>query len=209
MLPTIGMGNIAGVALAISIGGPGALFWMWMSAIVGMGTKFFTGTLSIMYRGKDSAGNTQGGPMYFIMEGLGKKWKPLAILFSVAGLVGALPVFTVNQLTEAITSIMMAPPPETAIELSAYNSDLASYRLIIGIVLAVITAIVILGGISRISKTAAKLVPAMVVLYFISVLVVLGMNVEELPKYFTMIFTDAFSASNFKEVVAPSRILTM
>lgn len=195
---TIGMGNIAGVALAISVGGPGALFWMWMSAIVGMGTKFFTGTLSIMYRGKDSAGSTQGGPMYFIMEGMGKKWKPLAILFSVAGLVGALPVFTVNQLTEAIMSIMMSPPPEAISELASYNSDIASYKLIVGIVLAIITAIVILGGISRISKTAAKLVPAMVVLYFLSVLVVLGMNVEELPKYFGLIFTDAFSASNFK-----------
>ncbi|MDP5044841.1 MAG: alanine:cation symporter family protein, partial [Leeuwenhoekiella sp.] len=93
---TIGMGNIAGVAVAIAIGGPGAVFWMWVSAIVGMSTKFFTCTLAILYRGKDDAGELQGGPMYFIMEGLGKAWKPLAILFSVAGLVGALPIFNVN-----------------------------------------------------------------------------------------------------------------
>ena len=102
---TIGMGNIAGVAVAISIGGPGAIFWMWVSAVVGMSTKFFTSTLAIMYRGKDSNGVLQGGPMYFIMEGLGKSWKPLAVMFSVCGLVGALPVFNVNQLTQAINDI--------------------------------------------------------------------------------------------------------
>ncbi|MGB6268027.1 MAG: alanine:cation symporter family protein, partial [Olleya sp.] len=88
---TIGMGNIAGVAVAISIGGPGAVFWMWISAIVGMSTKFFTSSLAVMYRGKDSAGNIQGGPMYFIIEGLGKHWKPLAVFFSLCGLIGALP----------------------------------------------------------------------------------------------------------------------
>ena len=89
---TIGMGNIAGVAVAISVGGPGAMFWMWMSAIVGMSTKFFTSTLAIMYRGKDSNGDLQGGPMYFITEGLGKSWKPLAVIFCVFGMFGALPV---------------------------------------------------------------------------------------------------------------------
>src|SRR5690606_20867607 len=106
---TIGMGNIAGVAIAIAIGGPGAMFWMWVSGIIGMATKFFTCTLAVMYRGKDSAGNIQGGPMYFIMEGLGKRWKPLAIFFSVAGLVGALPVFNVNQLTQAVNDILLQP----------------------------------------------------------------------------------------------------
>ena len=106
---TIGMGNIAGVAVAISIGGPGAGFWMWVSAVVGMSTKFFTSTLAIMFRGKDSAGVLQGGPMYFIMEGLGKSWKPLAIMFSICGLVGALPVFNVNQLTQAINDILLTP----------------------------------------------------------------------------------------------------
>ncbi len=99
---TVGLGNISGVAVAIAMGGPGAVFWMWMSAIVGIATKYFTCTLSIMYRGKDSNGDVQGGTMYMITEGLGKKWKPLAVVFAVAGLFGALPLFQANQLTQAI-----------------------------------------------------------------------------------------------------------
>ncbi|MFD1614407.1 alanine/glycine:cation symporter family protein [Gelatiniphilus marinus] len=186
---TIGMGNIAGVAVAISIGGPGAVFWMWVSAVVGMSTKFFTSTLAIMFRGKDSNGELQGGPMYFIMEGLGKSWKPLAIMFSVCGLVGALPVFNVNQLTQAINDILLKP--------NGVEVGFAS-NLIIGLVLVSITAVVILGGIGRISKTAAKLVPSMVLLYFVSVMIILVVNIEEVPKYFAMIFTDAFAANNFK-----------
>ncbi len=156
---TIGMGNIAGVAVAITIGGPGAIFWLWMSGLIGMCTKFFTSTLAIMYRGKDSAGEVQGGPMYFITEGLGKQWRPLAVFFSLAGLIGALPVFNVNQLTQAIRDILLIP---NGIK-TGFASDLT-----IGIVLSVITGIVVLGGLKRISKTAARLVPAMVVLYFIS-----------------------------------------
>lgn len=186
---TIGMGNIAGVAVAISIGGPGAIFWMWISGIVGMCTKFFTSTLAIMYRGKDSAGQLQGGPMYFITEGLGNNWKPLAIFFSIAGLIGALPVFNVNQLTQAIRDILLTP--------NNLNYGFSS-NLIIGISLAVVTAIVILGGLKRISKTTEKLVPAMVVLYFFSVLSILILNINEVPKYFYLIFTDAFAANYFK-----------
>ena len=185
---TVGMGNIAGVAVAISIGGPGAIFWMWVSAIVGMSTKFFTAALAIMYRGKDSRGDIQGGPMYFIVEGLGKSWKPLAIFFSVAGLVGALPVFNVNQLTQAINDILLVP--------NNLDSGLTS-NLIIGLILVVITAFVVLGGLSRISKTASKLVPFMVVFYFVSVLFILGVHIDQVPKYFLMIFTDAFAAKNF------------
>jgi AGCS family alanine or glycine:cation symporter len=183
------MGNIAGVAVAISIGGPGAVFWMWVSAVVGMSTKFFTSTLAIMYRGKDSHGNIQGGPMYFIMEGLGKKWKPLAVFFSLCGLVGALPVFNVNQLTQAINDILLVPN-DVAV---GFNSN-----LIIGIVLVIITSIVILGGLNRISKVASKMVPSMVLLYFVLVLFILIVNIDVVPKYFVMIFTDAFSATNFK-----------
>ena len=104
---TVGMGNIAGVAVAITIGGPGAVFWMWVSGLIGMCTKFFTCTLAILYRGKDSAGEVQGGPMYFIVEGLGKRWKPLAAFFSAAGLIGALPAFNVNQLTQAIRDLSL------------------------------------------------------------------------------------------------------
>jgi AGCS family alanine or glycine:cation symporter len=186
---TIGMGNISGVALAIFIGGPGAVFWMWVSAVIGMSTKFFTATLAIMYRGKDSDGNLQGGPMYFITEGLGKKWKPLAILFSISGLIGALPVFNVNQLTQAINDILLKPA-------GLYNGLMSN--IIVGIILAIITAIVILGGITRISKTASKLVPAMVVVYFVMVLIILGANIDVVPKYFGLIFTDAFSASFYE-----------
>jgi len=183
---TVGMGNISGVAVAIALGGPGAVFWMWISAVIGMNTKFFTATLAILYRGKDSEGKTQGGPMYFIMEGLGKKWKPLAVFFSISGLIGALPVFNVNQLTQALNDILLKP----AGLYYGFNSNLA-----IGIVLAIITSVVILGGISRISKTAERMVPAMVGLYFVLVLFILGIYIEEVPRYLSLIFTDAFSAS--------------
>ncbi|WP_292949131.1 alanine/glycine:cation symporter family protein [Olleya sp. UBA1516] len=186
---TIGMGNIAGVAVAISIGGPGAVFWMWISAVVGMSTKFFTSSLAIMYRGKDSEGNTQGGPMYFIMEGLGKHWKPLAVLFSFCGLIGALPVFNVNQLTQAINDIVLKP--------NGITVDFTS-NLIIGLVLVTITSIVILGGLNRISKVASKLVPSMVLLYFVLILIILFANAEVVPTYFKLIFTDAFAAENYK-----------
>ena len=187
---TIGMGNIAGVALAISVGGPGAMFWMWVSAIVGMSTKYFTSTLAILYRGKDSDGNIQGGPMYFITEGLGKNWKFLAVLFSVFGMLGALPVVNVNQLKQAINDIILRP---NGVEVS-FGSN-----LIIAIVLVIVTSFVILGGIQRISRWASKMVPAMVVLYFVLVLIILGVYIEEVPKYLSLIVTDAFAADYFPE----------
>ena len=146
---TIGMGNIAGVAVAISIGGPGAIFWMWISGIVGMSTKFFTGSLAIMYRGYDSEGNIQGGPMYFIQEGLSKKWHWLATFFALSGLIGALPVFNVNQLTQAVRDIILIP--------NGWYMGVSS-DAIVGVLLVLLTAIVIFGGISRISKTAERLV---------------------------------------------------
>lgn len=181
---TIGMGNVAGVAVAISVGGPGAIFWMWVSGVLGMSTKFFTSTLAIMYRGKDSAGEIQGGPMYFITEGLGQQWKPLAVFFSVAALVGALPVFNVNQLTQAIRDIILAP--------NGWDHGFTS-NLMIGLVLAGITSVVILGGLERISKTAARLVPSMVLLYFVAVVSILFIYSDQVPKYFLMIFTEAFA----------------
>ncbi|GAA3589874.1 alanine/glycine:cation symporter family protein [Flavivirga amylovorans] len=187
---TIGMGNIAGVAVAISVGGPGAMFWMWISAVVGMSTKFFTSTLAIMYRGKDSKGDLQGGPMYFIIEGLGKHWKPLAIMFSFFGMIGALPVVNVNQLTQAINDIILIPNGVTV--------GLKS-NLIIAFVLVSLTSVIILGGLQRISNAASKMVPSMVLLYFVLVLFILISNYDVVPKYFLMIFTDAFSAENFKE----------
>ena len=185
---TIGMGNIAGVAVAIAIGGPGAMFWLWVSAIIGMATKFFTNTLAVMYRGKDSEGKLQGGPMYFITEGLGKKWWAMAAFFSFAGLVGALPVFNVNQLTQAINDILLEP---NGVALGFTTN------LIIGFVLVAITSVVIFGGIERISKTVGKLVPIMVALYFFSVLIILIVNFDVVPYYFKLIFTDAFSADYY------------
>lgn len=186
---TIGMGNIAGVAVAISIGGPGAMFWMWISAIIGMSTKFFTCTLAILYRGKDSEGKVQGGPMYFIVEGLGKSWKPLAVFFSFCGLIGALPVFNVNQLTQAINDVLLVP---NNIEVNFISN------LSIGLILVLMTSLVILGGLDRISKTASKLVPSMVLLYFLMVIIILFVFRNEVPKYFSLMFTEAFTANNFK-----------
>jgi AGCS family alanine or glycine:cation symporter len=186
---TVGMGNIAGVAVAIAIGGPGAVFWMWVSAVVGMSTKFFTASLAIMFRGKDSEGELQGGPMYFITEGMGKKFKFLAIFFSIAGLVGALPVFNVNQLTQAINDILLVP---NGVEVGLQTN------VIIGLILVAVTSFVILGKLSRISKTASRLVPAMVVIYFVAVLYILGVHFDQVPKYLSLIITDAFQATLYK-----------
>jgi len=185
---TVGMGNIAGVAVAISIGGPGAIFWMWISGIIGMSTKFFTSSLAIMYRGVDSVGNKQGGPMYFIVNGLGKKWLPMAIFFSFCGMVGALPVFNVNQLTQAINDIILRP---NGLEVSLLSNA------IIGLLLIILTSIVILGGLKRISKVSAKLVPFMVGVYILSVLVILVLNFDKVPQYIYLIFYDAFHADYY------------
>ncbi|WP_370091342.1 alanine/glycine:cation symporter family protein [Winogradskyella sp.] len=187
---TIGMGNIAGVALAISVGGPGAMFWMWISAIVGMSTKYFTSTLAILYRGQDTNGDIQGGPMYFITEGLGKSWKFLAVMFSVFGMLGALPVVNVNQLKQAINDIVLIP---NGVEVSFGTN------LIIALILVVVTSIVILGGIQRISNWASKMVPSMVLLYFILVLIILGICIEEVPRYLSLLVNDAFAANYFPE----------
>ena len=179
---TVGMGNIAGVAVALSVGGPGAIFWMWISAIVGMATKLFEGTLAVMYKGKDDAGEAQGGPMYMILSGLGKKWKPLAVFFSIFGLIGTLCIMQANQLTESITTIFFAPEQNTL-----------TLRFIIGVCITVIVAFVIIGGIQRISKIATKLVPAMVGLYFILVLFIMVRHGSLIPGVFRDIFTGAFT----------------
>lgn len=185
---TIGLGNISGVAVAIAAGGPGAVFWMWMSALVGIATKFFTCTLSIMYRGKDSNGDIQGGTMYMITEGLGKKWKPLAALFAVAGMFGALPVFQANQLNQAIRDVILVPNG-LADPNNHFNTD-----LITGIVILLVVGTVIFGGIKRIGKVASKMVPSMVVLYVACVLVILGIHFDVLGEYLWLIVTDAFTA---------------
>lgn len=183
---TVGLGNISGVAIAINMGGPGAIFWMWMSAFVGMATKFFTCSLAIMYRGKDSSGEIQGGPMYVIEEGMGKKWKPLAILFSVAGIMGLLAIFQANQLTDVFRFVMLEP----------YGLDHgATTRWIIGVTMMIIVAVVILGGIQRIAAVASKLVPFMVGLYFITVFIIVFKYLGEVPNMLLLIIEDAFTGN--------------
>ena len=141
-----------------------------------------------MYRGVDSVGNKQGGPMYFIVNGLGKKWLPMAIFFSFCGMVGALPVFNVNQLTQAINDIVLRP---NGLEVSLLSNA------IIGLLLIILTSIVILGGLKRISKVSAKLVPFMVGVYILSVLVILVLNFDKVPQYIYLIFYDAFHADYY------------
>ena len=185
---TIGLGNISGVAVAIAMGGPGAVFWMWISAFLGMATKFFTCTLSIMYRGHDSAGKLQGGTMYMIITGLGSKWKPLAVLFSIAGLFGALPIFQANQLTQILREVIYIPNGLVT-EQAHFWGDFTT-----GMVILFIVSLVIFGGIKRIGRVAAKLVPAMVVLYVGCSLVILGINIDVVPYYLKLIVVDAFTA---------------
>jgi AGCS family alanine or glycine:cation symporter len=184
---TVGMGNISGVAVAITMGGPGAIFWMWVSAFVGMATKFFTCTLAVMFRGKDSLGQLQGGPMYVIREGLGKKWQPLAILFCVAGMFGTIPSFQSNQLTVALGEGLLIP---LGVEMTF------TVRITIGIILAIIVGLVMIGGIKRIGIVAGRMVPVMVGVYVVAVVAILVMNYSLVPEYFLLIFTDAFTANS-------------
>jgi AGCS family alanine or glycine:cation symporter len=195
---TVGMGNIAGVAAAISIGGPGALFWMWVTAFVGMSTNFFTSTLSVMYRGKDSAGVIQGGPMYVIKEAMGKAWMPLAILFSCCVMIGCLPIFQANQLTQVIIDIGFSTSHFKNHSFSLAGFEISTIKLIIGIILMFVSGIVIVGGIQRIGTWAGKMVPIMIVVYFLSVLAILILNIAKVPDYLWMVITDAFAAENYR-----------
>lgn len=172
---TIGMGNISGVAIAITLGGPGAIFWMWIAGLVGMSTKFFTCTLACMYRKKDENGIEQGGPMYFIEVGLGKHFKPLAMMFAICGMVGCLAMFQTNQLAGLL------------------HNDWGINRLAVGIVCALIVGAVILGGIVRVGQVAAKIVPAMFVVYVLSSMFVIFSNASMVPGIIKLIFTSAFS----------------
>lgn len=182
---TVGMGNIAGVAIALTVGGPGVIFWMWVSALVGMSTKFFEGTLAIKFKGYDSNGEVQGGPMYMITQGLGPKWKPLAVAFAVFGLLGTLCFMQANQLVESVTTVFTTP---------AGIADTTVLRFWMGVTITVIVGIVILGGIKRIAAVASRIVPIMVSLYLVFVAVIMVMNASMLPGIFKEIFTQAFSA---------------
>ncbi len=183
---TVGMGNISGVAVAITMGGPGAVFWMWISAILGISTKFFTCSLAVMYRGRDSEGELQGGPMYVIVEGLGKTWKPLAVLFCVAGLFGVLPAFQANQLTQTVRDVLLIP---NGVQETFYTN------LTTGFIISIIVSLVIFGGIKRIGSVAARMVPSMVLLYTGTVLYILFANIGDIPGCFELIFVDAFTGN--------------
>ncbi len=181
---TVGMGNIAGVAIALTVGGPGVIFWMWVSAIVGMSTKFFEGTLAILYKGRDANGEPQGGPMYMIMQGLGPKWKPMAYAFAIFGLVGTLCFMQANQLVESVTTVFTTP---------AGIDNTVGLRFFMGVVIVLIVGSVILGGISRIAKLATRIVPIMVALYMLLVVVIMVLNYDKLPAILASIFREAFS----------------
>lgn len=194
---TVGMGNIAGVAAAIGIGGPGALFWMWLTTFLGMSTNFFTCTLAVMYRGKDSQGVMQGGPMYAIREALGKPYQFLAVLFCISALIGCLPLFQANQLTQVIIDIGFQNAPIKDKTILILGLPINLLKLIIGVGIMLTSATVVLGGIKRIGKYSGKVVPLMIVLYFLSVFFILLVNIKEIPASFWLIFTDAFSAENY------------
>lgn len=202
---TVGTGNIAGVAGAIAIGGPGAVFWMWVSALLGMCTKFTEVTLAVHYRETNKDGDLVGGPMYYIKNGLGKNWMWLAYLFS---LFGVLTVFgtgnatQVNTITAAINSMLL--------NYNIISADGVSVScLIIGIAIAVIVGVILLGGIKRIGNVAERLVPVMAVLYIILSLGVIIMRIEYVPSVFGVIISGAFRPSAVTGGVVGSMFLAM
>ncbi|MGD8831037.1 MAG: alanine/glycine:cation symporter family protein [Pseudomonadales bacterium] len=185
---TIGMGNIAGVALAITVGGPGAIFWMWMTAILGIATKFFTCSLAVMYRGHDSAGDLQGGPMYVIREAMHPRWRFLAYWFAFFGLIGALPALQANQLVQILRDVVYIDQG-----FLAPDADPMTYNLVTGVVITALSAGVIFGGLKRIAAVASRIVPAMTALYLATTALVLLMNADAVPGVIALIVRDAFS----------------
>ena len=184
---TLGLGNIAGVAIAISIGGPGAVFWMWVTAIVGVATKFYTASLAVMYRGKDSSGILHGGPMYVIMEGMGKRWYPLAALFAGACLIGALPIFQANQFIQLLRDVVAIPAGWASPD-QHFTVDLVASAQ--G---AILVSLVITGRIERIGRLTVRLVPSMVLLYLFMTVSVLYTFAADIPATLLLIVTDAFT----------------
>ncbi len=177
---TIGTGNIAGVATAIFLGGPGAIFWMWITALFGMATKYAEAVLAIKYREVDSEGRTVGGPMYYIRAGMGEKWKWLAFLFA---LFGTLASFGIGNMVQANS---VAGAVQSAFGISGE---------ITGGVLMVLTGIVIMGGIGRIAQVAAKLVPFMAIAYVVCAVIIILMHFSEIPAAFELIISSAFNGA--------------
>ncbi|MGE4373089.1 MAG: alanine/glycine:cation symporter family protein [Xanthobacter sp.] len=177
---TIGTGNIAGVATAIALGGPGAVFWMWITALVGMATKYAEAVLAVTYRETDEAGEFVGGPMYYIRNGMGRNWAWLGWLFA---LFAAIAAFGIGNTVQA-NSVA-----------DAMHSTFGIGKGITGIVLAVMTFLVVIGGISRIGLVAEKLVPLMAVFYVAGALIILVIQADQLPHAFALIFEDAFTGT--------------
>ena len=174
---TIGTGNIAGVAGAIAIGGPGAVFWMWVIAVFGIATKYAEAVLAVRYREVDGLGNHVGGPMYYIRNGLGPNWQWLAVLFALFGMLAGFGIGNGVQCFEVSSALAMLGVP----------------RLVTGIVLGAVVFAVIIGGIKRIAQAASAIVPLMSVLYLLACLIVLLINIESVPEAFATIFGNAFS----------------
>ena len=201
---TVGTGNIAGVAGAIALGGPGAIFWMWCSAFLGMCTKFSEVTLAIHFREKNSNGEYVGGPMYYIKNGLSKKWYFLAVLYAVFGV---LTVFGTGNATQVNTIVASINSALMSFHIIDGTNDKAN--LIFGIFIAALVAMVLLGGIKRIGQVTEKLVPFMAVLYVILALGVIIMNIEHIPAVFSEIFSGAFSPRAATGGVIGSMFLSM
>ena len=202
---TVGTGNIAGVAGAIAIGGPGAVFWMWISALLGMCTKFSEVTLAVHFREKNAEGDLVGGPMYYIKNGLKKQWHWLAYLFAAFGV---LTVFGTGNATQVNTIT-------TAIDSALYNygviseQNVSTLNLVIGIILAVLIGLILLGGIKRIGQVAEKLVPFMAVIYIILAIGVVILNYRNIPTVFASIFKGAFSPASVPGGVVGSFFMSM
>ncbi|ANO51242.1 alanine/glycine:cation symporter family protein [Woeseia oceani] len=187
---TLGLGNITGVAVAITVGGPGAVFWMWITAIIGIATKFYTASLAVMFRGRDDAGHLQGGPMYVIREGLGRRWMPLAWLFCIAALFGTLPIFQINQLVQIIRDVVAVPAGLTLAD------DHLAFDLLLGLIFSALVFAVIVGRIQRIANVTSRVVPFMVVFYFVLTAILLVQNASEIPGALSLIVSDAFSGQS-------------
>lgn len=189
---TVGTGNIAGVAGAIALGGPGAVFWMWVSALFGMATKYAEILLAVKFRKRNAKGDWIGGPMYYITGGLGKPFRWLALCFSFTGAIAALGVGNMVQINTAVESIVLLIDEFTGPRFSGGLSD-SSLRLLIGGVFAIISALVLLGGIQRIGKVTETLVPAMSVLYIAGTAAIIVLNFRQLGPALSDIFIGAFS----------------
>jgi len=184
---TVGLGNISGVAIAIHMGGPGVLIWMWLTAILGSIIKFFSCSLSVQLREKEPNGEPLGGPMYYMTLGI-KEWgKPLAVFFSIAGIFGVLPAFTANQLTQTFMNVI---DPNQYVLLG----DLG-WKILIGIILSIVSATVIFGGLRSIVKVTSNLVPFMVCLYFLMGVFILSNNSSSIIPTFKLIFLEAFNTN--------------